>query len=90
VPYKRPSGATTAAQRESVQGKPCVKCGATTDKQVAGHKEALVKEHYETGTIDKQRMRSADAVRPECPTCSAREGAEMSRYSREMKEKLGL
>jgi RHS repeat-associated protein len=89
VPYKRPSGATTAAQRESVQGKPCVKCGALTDKQVAGHKEALVKEHYETGTIDKQRMRSNDAVQPECPTCSAREGADMSRYSREMKKELG-
>lgn len=89
VPYKRPSGATTAAQRESVQGKPCVKCGATTDRQVAGHKEALVKEHYETGTIDKQRMRSNDAVQPECLTCSAREGAEMSRYSRQMKKELG-
>jgi uncharacterized protein RhaS with RHS repeats len=53
VPYKRPSGATTVAQRESVQGKACVKCGAQTPTQVAGHKEALVKEHYETGTIDK-------------------------------------
>lgn len=89
VPYQRPSGATTAAQRESVQGKPCVKCGAETPRQVAGHKEALVKEHYETGTIDKDRMRSLDAVQPECPTCSAREGAEMSRYSREMKTRLG-
>jgi RHS repeat-associated protein len=89
TPYKRPSGSTTQAQRESVQGKPCVKCGAETPNQVAGHKEPLVKEHYETGTIDKQRMRSLDAVQPECPTCSAREGAEMSRYSREMKGKLG-
>ena len=90
APYKRPSGATTVAQRESVQGKPCVKCGAETPKQVAGHKEALVKEHYETGKIDKRRMRSTDAVQPECPTCSAREGADMSRYSREMKKELGL
>jgi RHS repeat-associated protein len=89
APYARPSGATTTAQRESVQGKPCVKCGAMTDRQVAGHREALVKEHYETGTIDKQRMRSKDAVQPECPTCSAREGADMSRYSREMKKELG-
>jgi RHS repeat-associated protein len=88
APYKRPSGATTAAQRASVQGRPCVKCGATTETQVAGHKEALVKEHYETGGIDKQKMRSTDAVQPECPTCSAREGAEMSRYSQEMKKEL--
>jgi RHS repeat-associated protein len=89
APYARPSGATTTAQRQSVQGKPCVKCGAMTDRQVAGHKEALVKEHYETGTIDKQRMRSKDAVQPECPTCSAGEGADMSRYSRQMKKELG-
>lgn len=27
-PYVRPSGATTAAQRASVQGLPCVECGA--------------------------------------------------------------
>jgi len=55
---------------------------------VAGHKQALVKEHYEIGTIDKAKMRSPGAVQPKCKTCSAREGAEMSRYSREMKEKL--
>lgn len=89
APYKRPSGATTSAQRASVQDKPCVKCGVQTPKQVAGHKNALVKEYYETGSIDKERMRSLDAVRSECPTCSAREGADMSRYSREMKKDLG-
>jgi RHS repeat-associated protein len=89
APYVRPSGATTAAQRASVQGKPCVKCGAETSRQVAGHKEALVKEHYEKGGIDRERMRSVDAVQPECPTCSAREGAEMSRYSREQRQRLG-
>jgi RHS repeat-associated protein len=88
--YKRPSGATTVAHCESVQGKPCVKCGAETPKQVAGHKEALVKEHYETGTIDKQKMRSKDAVQAECPSCSAREGAEMSRYSRQKKKELDI
>jgi hypothetical protein len=71
------------AQRASVQGKPCVDCGAVTPKQVADHKTPLVKEHYETGTIDTTRMRSVDAVQPQCPTCSARQGADMSRYSRE-------
>ena len=33
--YRRPSGATTAAQRAAVQGKACVKCGATAEKMVA-------------------------------------------------------
>jgi hypothetical protein len=88
VPYKRPSGATTPAQRASVQGKPCVDCGAVTPKQVADHKTPLVKEHYETGAIDTTRMRSVDAVQPQCPTCSARQGADMSRYSREQRRLL--
>ncbi|AKT40798.1 RHS repeat domain-containing protein [Chondromyces crocatus] len=89
VPYKRPSGATTPAQRASVQGKPCVDCGAVTSKQVADHKTPLVKEHYETGSIAPERMRSIDAVQPQCPTCSARQGAELSRYAREQKVRLG-
>jgi hypothetical protein len=70
IPYARPSGATTPAQRASVQGKPCAVCGESNPKMFAGHKEALVKEYYRTGTIDKGRMRSLGAVRPECPTCS--------------------
>lgn len=67
-----------------------MKCGDTPDKNVAGHKKALVEEYYETGNIDQQRMRSLDAVQPECPTCSAREGADMARFSRQMKKELGL
>lgn len=89
TPYKRPSGATTPEQRASVQGKPCVDCGETAETQVADHKTPLVKEHYETGSIDTTRMRSVDAVQPQCPTCSARQGAEMSRYSREQRALLG-
>lgn len=90
TPYKRPSGATTRAQRESVQGKPCVKCGEMTSKQVAGHKKALVEEYYETGAIDRDKMRSLDAIQSECPTCSAREGAAMANYSKQKKKELGL
>jgi RHS repeat-associated protein len=90
APYKRPSNATTSLQREFVQGKPCVKCGDETSKQVAGHKKALVEEYYETGAIDKARMRSVDSIQAECPSCSAREGADMSRYSREMKAEHGF
>ena len=88
--YKRPNNATTAEQRASVQGKPCVKCGDQAKTMVAGHKKALVKEHYETGKIDKKVMRSKEAVQPECPTWSAKEGAEMSKYSKDQKKKNGL
>jgi len=90
TPYKRPSGATTKAQRESVQGKPCVDCGAKTSKQYADHKDPLVKEYYRNGTIDKTRMRDVDSVQPQCPTCSNKQGAEMSRFSRQQKKDLGL
>ena len=89
-PYERPSGTPTAAQRESVQGKPCVDCGATTARQVADHIVPLVKEYYQTGRIDMEKAKSLDSVQPQCPTCSARQGAEMSRYSRAMKEEHGL
>lgn len=90
TPYKRPSGATTQAQRQSVQNKPCVDCGNTANRQVADHKKPLVQEYYETGAINRTKMRSLDSVQPQCPTCSARQGAEMSRYSRQKKEELGL
>jgi hypothetical protein len=84
--YRRPSGATTPAQRASVQGRPCVHCGSVTERQVAGHRRALVREHYETGTIDRARMRALDAVQPECPACSTRDGAALSRYSQRMRK----
>ncbi|MBW9210506.1 HINT domain-containing protein [Mumia sp. zg.B21] len=88
--YSRPSGATTPAQREAVQGKPCVDCGEIAERQVADHIDPLVKEYYRTGAIDRDRMRSLDAVQPQCPTCSSRQGAAMSRYSIEMRKQLGL
>ena len=88
--YSRPNNATTSAQRASVQGKPCISCGETKSKMVADHKTPLVKEHYQTGTIDKTKMKSIDAVQPQCPTCSARQGAEMSQYSKEQKKINGV
>ncbi len=83
--YSRPKNATTPAQRASVQGEACVDCGNTAPTMVADHKTPLVQEHYETGTIDLENMRSLDAVQPQCPTCSAKQGADMSKYSKEMK-----
>lgn len=70
-PYVRPSGATTAAQRASVQGLPCVDCGAIAPVQVADHITPLVREWYGTGTIDTEFMHSLEAVQPQCPVCSA-------------------
>ncbi|ACY15442.1 SpvB/TcaC N-terminal domain-containing protein [Haliangium ochraceum] len=88
VPYKRPSGATTPAQRAFVQGKPCVDCGHIAPKQFADHKTPLVKEHYEIGSIDKTRMKEIDAVQPHCPTCSASQGGKLRQYSLEQRKIL--
>ena len=88
--YKRPNNATTSAQRASVQGKPCVDCGKVTAKQYADHKDPLVKEYYESGTIDLTKMRSLNAVQPQCPACSNIQGGELSQYSKAMKELFGL
>ncbi len=38
----------------------------------------------------KTRMRDVDSVQPQCPTCSSRQGAELSRFSRQMKKEHGL
>lgn len=84
-PYKRPSNATTREQRASVQGKPCIDCGAVTEQQVANHTDPLVKQYYEGGGIDYETMRSTQAVTPHCPTCSASSGGSLSWYSREWK-----
>lgn len=89
-PYKRPNNATTAEQRASVQNKPCVTCSATGGKRIANHKTELVKEYYETGTIDKKKMRDVKSVNSQCPTCSAKQGAEMAKYSKAQKKQRGL
>jgi hypothetical protein len=56
----------------------------------ADHINPLVKEWYTTGSIDLVRMRTLEAVQPQCPVCSNRQGAEMSRYSRIMKKVWGF
>ncbi|MEX0273785.1 MAG: DUF6443 domain-containing protein, partial [Flavobacteriaceae bacterium] len=84
--YKRPNNATTPAQRASVQNQPCVDCGGTSPTMRADHKVPLVEEHYNTGTIDKTRMRSVQAVQPQCETCSNIQGGKMSAYSKKMKK----
>jgi hypothetical protein len=73
-----------------VQGKPCIDCGVKTDKQIADHKKPLVEEYYETGTIDTVRMRDVDAVQPQCPTCSVKQGANLSKFSKQKKKELDI
>jgi len=90
-PYKRPSGSVTNAQRASVQGKPCVTCGNNDGgKRIADHKDPLVKEYYETGKIDKAKMRDVNSVQPQCTRCSAQQGAIMAKYSKEKKIEHGF
>jgi YD repeat-containing protein len=57
--------------------------------EIAEMNSPLVKEYYQTDTIEKAHMRSVDAVNSHCATCSNLSGAELSRYSRRMKAKLG-
>ena len=87
--YKRPFGATTKKQRRSVQGKPCVDCGAVTNQQVADHKDPLFLEWLRSGTIDRVRMRDPASVQPQCRKCSCRQGAFMSALSKKFKRLLG-
>ncbi len=88
TPYQRPNNATTNEQRESVQGKPCAKCGATGQKNYADHKDPLVVQHYRDGQVDKDQMHDVDAVQPMCPTCSNQQGGFLSGFSRAMKKLL--
>lgn len=77
--------------RAAVQGQPCAVCGTEDGgPRVAGHKEALVQEYYRTGKIDKTKMREVSSIRPECPTCSAKEGGWMSQFSKYVKQLLGF
>lgn len=85
--YQRPKNVTTKAQRANAnaEGQTCVDCGGRTKTMVADHKKMLVEEFYETCKIDKVRMRSTDATQSQCSTCSAKQGAKASQYSKKMK-----
>ncbi len=87
-PYVRPGGATTAAQRMFVQGKKCVTCGAV-GRMVADHKKPLFIEYIRKGKIDLKKMHRISSVQPQCYTCSAKQGARMSAYSKVVKRRMG-
>ena len=66
-PYARPSSAgTSAGQRASVQGQPCVDCGVVSPTQVADHIDPLVVQYYRDGAVDVPAQRSLGAVQPHC------------------------
>ena len=87
-PYSRPSNATTPAQRASVQGQPGVDCGASGPMN-ANHIDPLVVQYYRDGAVDTARTRDLSAVNAQCPTCSAVQGAQLSRFSKFMRAILG-
>jgi hypothetical protein len=89
-PYQRPSNATTRSQRVYVQGKACVTCGKNAVRMNADHRIPLVKEHYSTGSINLQRMRSIEAIQPQCPACSNIQGGQLRSYGQRMRGINGL
>jgi hypothetical protein len=86
-PYQRPPGATTRQQRQSVQGQPCITCGQTAPRMNADHRRPLIQQHM-MGGVDRDAMRRPDAVQPQCPTCSARQGGELGATARRIQRNL--
>jgi RHS repeat-associated protein len=82
-PYSRPAGATTPAQRASVQGFPCPDCGATGN-MVANHINPLVVQYYTQGSLNQGEYTSLEAVGPQCPSCSASQGGVLSNWSQQV------
>jgi hypothetical protein len=81
---------TTADQRASVQGRPCVTCGATDDVMVADHRVPFVVEWYQNFRINLTRGRSVDAVQPQCRPCSNAQGGRMRAFAQRAARAFGL
>ena len=94
------SGSSALAARQTGEGKPCPTCGKT---QISGtktapspqHEPPLVKHYYEQGGHSMTNAERAKYAREsingtQCLTCQRKEGASMSRYSREQAKKHGL
>ena len=88
-PYVRPIG-TTTAQRTSVQGQPCVDCGAITSNQVADHIDPLVVQYYREGAVNVEQQSSVGAVQAHCPTCSAIQGGQLGAFAKSMLKFFGF
>ena len=93
-------GAKAQAARQAGEGKPCPTCGRI---QISGtktapspqHEPPLVKHYYEHGghtmsNADRAKHARESIKGTQCLTCQRKEGAMMSRYSREQAKKHGL
>jgi RHS repeat-associated protein len=90
VPYKRPTNATTPAQRKAVNqtNAKCATCGTTQGPFNADHIVPLSIEHLSTGTIDKTSMRSVKVVQSQCKDCSNEQGGNLRQVTREANQKI--
>jgi len=93
-------GAKAQAARQAGEGKPCPTCGRI---QISGtktapspqHEPPLVKHYYEHGghtmsNADRAKHAKESIKGTQCLKCQRKEGAMMSRYSREQAKKHGL
>jgi RHS repeat-associated protein len=88
APYSRPTN-PTAAQRKSVQGRPCSNCQTVEDKMIADHKRPMVEEYYSTGRIDLNNAKTIEAVQPHCSSCSVQQSILARAYGAFMRAVLG-
>ncbi|MFI9384809.1 polymorphic toxin-type HINT domain-containing protein [Kutzneria sp. NPDC052558] len=90
--YERPAGTPTKAQRDSVQGKPCVDCNSVdpVNAMHADHIVPLVVEWYNNFKINLTKAKSLDAVQPQCRACSGDQGSRMAQYARRAARAFGF
>jgi len=88
--YARPRDATIPIQRRAIQNMPCVDCGSQQARMYADHKLPLVVEKLTTGTINRTRMQSIDAVQPQCASCSGAQGYELRKWAAKQRTKTYL
>jgi hypothetical protein len=69
-------------------GASCVTCGTKTGPFNADHKDPLAVEFLSTGTIDKTKMRSVEAVQSQCAGCSNKQGGELRKITRKVIEQI--
>jgi hypothetical protein len=88
-------GSPTGEQRQMVQGKPCWRCGRTSQPMIADHQPPLVVTYYSGGCNNPDQMRDAarttnddpsqgPAILPHCASCSEEQRREMAQFSREI------
>lgn len=80
--YSRPSGATNAAQRASVQPFACSNCGKVSTPMVANHISPLVVQHYTKGSVDFAKVNLVSSVNSQCLSCSNSQGGSLSAWSK--------